>query len=171
MLEMLKVSNTVPLQVLNIVQGTVFGALRLGKEFMSLVLFSSQIAPTTAKKRKSWDPKNMVAAVNAVRRNYMGLNKADKSFNVPRSTLKDYVKKGEHDVEKRVLGNLGRKPVLPPELGRELAKFCLNVEKNSFGLTTKAIRRMAFSLAIRNNSRHPFSEILECAGKKWLANF
>jgi predicted deacetylase len=44
--------------------------------------------PTVTKKRKSWDPKQMVAAVNAVRRKVMGLKKAAMSFNVPRSTLK-----------------------------------------------------------------------------------
>jgi hypothetical protein len=50
----------------------------------------------------------------------VGLKKAAISFNVPRSTLKDYVKKSEHDVEKRVLGNLDRKLVLPPKLENEL---------------------------------------------------
>jgi hypothetical protein len=45
------------------------------------------------------------------------------------------------------------------------------MEKKFFGLTTKYIKRMAFSLAIRNNLCHPFSKISECAGKKWLANF
>jgi hypothetical protein len=76
----------------------------------------------------------MVAAVNAVREKDMGLKNAEISFNVPRSTLKDYAKKGEHDVEKRVLGNLGRKPVLPSELENEFVKFCLNMEKKFFGL-------------------------------------
>jgi hypothetical protein len=143
MLEMLKMPNAAPLHVSNIVQGTVFGALRLGREFMSLVLFSSQMAPTTAKKRKSLNPKHMVAAVNAVRKNDMG--KAAKSFDVQRSALKDYVKKGEHDVEERALGKVGRKPVLPSELERELVKFYLNMEKNFFVLTTRDIKRMAFS--------------------------
>jgi hypothetical protein len=47
------------------------------------------MALTKVKKKKSWD---LVAAVNAVRRNDMGLNKAAMSFNVKRSALKDYAK-------------------------------------------------------------------------------
>jgi hypothetical protein len=52
------------------------------------------MALTKAKKkeRKSWDPKHLVAAVNAVRRNDIGLNKAAMPFNVKRSALKDYAK-------------------------------------------------------------------------------
>lgn len=74
------------------------------------------MVPKTAKKRKSSNPTYKVAAVDAERRKDMGLQKAAISFNIPRSTLKDYVMKGEHDVKKRVLENLGRKLVLPPEL-------------------------------------------------------
>jgi hypothetical protein len=74
------------------------------------------MAPATAKKRKFWDHKHTVVAVNAVRRKEMGLKKAAKLFNIPRSTLKDCVKKDEHNVEEMMVGNLGRKPVLPPEL-------------------------------------------------------
>jgi hypothetical protein len=127
------------------------------------------MAPTMAKKRKSWDPKHMVAAVNAVRRNDMGLKKAAKSFNDPRSTLEDYVKKGEHDVEKKVVGNTGRKPVLLPELERELAKFCLNMEKNFFGLTTKDIKRMAISWpsgTIYAILSHKYQNVLERSGSQ-----
>jgi hypothetical protein len=58
----------------------------------------------------------MIAAFIAARRKYMRLNNAEISFNVPRSVFKDCVKIGEHDVEKIVLGNLGRKPALLPEL-------------------------------------------------------
>jgi hypothetical protein len=122
------------LQVLNIVQGTVFGALRLRTDFTCRFVFITGGANSGKKNKKSWDPKQMVAAVNAVRKKDMGLKKAAIPFSFPRSTLKDYVKKGEHDVEKRVLGNLGRKPVLSPELENEFVKLCLNMENKFFGL-------------------------------------
>lgn len=51
------------------------------------------------------------------------LKKAAKSFNVPRSTVKDNVKKSERGNKNRVLGSLGRKPVLPHELENELSSF------------------------------------------------
>jgi hypothetical protein len=47
----------------------------------------------------------------------MGLLKASKSFNVPRSTIKDYVKStGRNTVEALI----GRKPVLPTEAEEEV---------------------------------------------------
>jgi hypothetical protein len=62
-------------------QYTVFGALTLSREFMCLLVLS-QMVPTATKKR-SWDPKHMIAAINAVRIKDMGLKKAVMSFNVP----------------------------------------------------------------------------------------
>jgi hypothetical protein len=75
MLEMQKVPNTVSLQVLNIAQGTVFGALRLRRDFMCRFVFITDGA-NRSQQRKSWDPKQMVAAVNAVREKDMGLKNA-----------------------------------------------------------------------------------------------
>jgi hypothetical protein len=69
------------LQVKDEMQYTVFGALTLCSEFMCLLVLSHMV-PTTAKKR-SWDPKHMIAATNVVRRKDMGLRKAVMSFNVP----------------------------------------------------------------------------------------
>jgi hypothetical protein len=66
---------------------------------------------------------------------------------------------------------MGRKPALPAQIENELVNYCLLMERNVFGLTTKDIKRMAFQLAIRNNLRHPFSTQEGKAGKKWLRNF
>nr|CAD7400373.1 unnamed protein product [Timema poppensis] len=56
------------------------------------------------KKRKIWDSGNMCAAVASVRKKEMGLKKASKSYNVPRPTLKGYVKSKEESIEKIVKG-------------------------------------------------------------------
>jgi hypothetical protein len=44
-------------------------------------------------------------------------------------------------------------------------------KKNIFGLTKKYVKRMAFQLAVKNHSRHPFFAEEGKAGKKWLRHF
>lgn len=99
----------------------------------------------------------MREAVLAVKRKEMGLLKASKTFNVPRSTIKDYVKKTEEELEKLLEVPLGRKPVLPSEIEDELVEYCLQMEVSFYGLTARDVKRMAFHLAMRNNIPHPFS--------------
>ena len=121
--------------------------------------------------RKSWDKIKMIEAVIAVKNKEMGLLKASKIFQVPRSTLKDYVKKPEDELQKLLDVPLGRRPVLPPDVEDQLVEYCLQMDKTYYGLTTKDVKRMAFQLAIRNNLRHPFSENTKSAGRKWLRLF
>lgn len=122
-------------------------------------------------KRKLWDAGAMTKAVEAVRANEMGYKKAAKLFKVPRATLKDYVKNSEKSVETLVSGRMGRKPVLPTELEEELVKYCLQMEKNYYGVTASDLKRMAYQLANRNNIPHPFSLAKKKAGKKWMKLF
>ncbi|CAG9562347.1 unnamed protein product [Danaus chrysippus] len=109
-------------------------------------------------KRRLWDPEAMKQAIEAVRTKKMGYKKAVKLFNVPRATLKDYVKKSDKPIEDIVSGKMGRKPVLSPALEEELVNYCLQMENNYYGLTASDLKRMAFQLAIRNNIPHPFSQ-------------
>ncbi|CAH2092167.1 unnamed protein product [Euphydryas editha] len=122
-------------------------------------------------KRKLWDPEAMKKAVEAVRTKEMGYKKAVKLFNVPRATLKDYVKKSDKPIEDIVSAKMGRKPILPVELEEELVGYCLQMEKNYYGVTASDLKRMAFQLAIRNNIPHPFSLTKKKAGKKWMKLF
>lgn len=116
-------------------------------------------------KRKLWDPEAMKRAVEAVRTKEMGYKKAVQLFNVPRATLKDYVKNSEKSVEDVVYSKMGRKPVLPVELEEELANYCMQMDKNYYGVTAADLKRMAFQLVLRNNIPHPFSLPKKKAGK------
>jgi hypothetical protein len=60
----------------------------------------------------------------------------------------------------------GRKPVLPTEIEEELVRYCLVIEHKYYGLCAKDVKRMAYSLAIRNGARYPFSREKEKAGRK-----
>jgi hypothetical protein len=42
--------------------------------------------------RKTWDKEAMLKATEAVKKEEMGTLKASQNFNVPRSTLRDYLK-------------------------------------------------------------------------------
>jgi hypothetical protein len=123
------------------------------------------------RKRKAWDKESMVRAVKAVRDKEMGLLKASKMFNVPRETLKDYVKSRGKEVEHLVTMRMGRKPVLPAQIENKLVNYCLLMEMNFFGLTTNDIKRMAFQTAITNSLPQPFSTEKAKAGNKWLQTF
>lgn len=121
--------------------------------------------------RKQWDKVKMKSAVIAVKNKEMGLLKASKTYGVPRSTLKDYVKKPLEDIQKLLDVPLGRKPILPVELEDELVEYCMNMECSYYGLTARDLKRMAFQLAIRNNIANPFSKDKKSAGRKWLRLF
>jgi hypothetical protein len=62
----------------------------------------------------------MKRAVEAVLNKEMVLLKASKTFNVPRSTIKDYVKSnGRNTVEALI----GRKPVLLTDVEEEMVRY------------------------------------------------
>lgn len=113
----------------------------------------------------------MVSAVNAVRNGKMGYKLAATQFGVPRRTLHRYVNMKESDPEELVGTSLGRKPALGSELESELVRHCIDVDSHSSGLRGSDIKRMAYQLALRNGTQHPFSMKTGLAGKKWLSDF
>ena len=58
---------------------------------------------------KSWDTENMIKSIKAVRNKEMGYLAAAKKYNVPRSTLCDYVR-SNWDPFQATQSKLGRKP-------------------------------------------------------------
>ncbi|KAJ8932518.1 hypothetical protein NQ314_014610 [Rhamnusium bicolor] len=121
------------------------------------------------KKRKQWNSDDMQRAIVAVRQQEMGTLKASKTFDVLRSTLQRSAKKVELDPEEAATIKLGRKTVLDDEVEEELVRYILLMEAKFYGLTRKDLRRMGYTLAQRNNIKHPF--ICGAAGKVWLRLF
>lgn len=116
---------------------------------------------------KKWNPENMKNAIEAIKSNQMGYLKASKIFNVPKSTLELYVKRGQ-PLEKQCTLQIRRKPVLTPEIEEDLVQYCLEMDKRYYGLGLTDIRRLAYQLAIRNNLPNPFSKRDGNAGKNDL---
>lgn len=127
--------------------------------------------PNAERKRKKWDAESMKKAVTAVREKKMGFLKASKSFNVPKSTLEDYVKNKEKDVEELCKIPLGRRCVLGAELEEELVLYCQRMEERFFGVTERDLKQLAFQLAVKYNIEHPFPLAKSAAGEKWIRNF
>jgi hypothetical protein len=112
----------------------------------------------------------MIKAIKAVRNKEIGYLAAAKKYNVPRSTLCDYVR-SHWDPFQATQSKLGRKPIIPPALEEKLVEYLLLIERKYFGCTREDVRRLAFQLAVRNKIPNPFSTAKEATGKDWFNRF
>jgi hypothetical protein len=77
----------------------------------------------------------MKAAIEAMRNKKMERYKAFRAFNVPQTTLQCYVKDRQRNSREEIKTKLrGRKQVLPREAKKDLAEYCLLLERKFFGL-------------------------------------
>ena len=128
-----------------------------------------KLKPVPQGKRKRWDEENMAKAVSAIREKKMKLMEAARHFEVPKSTLFRLSLQTDVTAKEAASKKLGRKPILPSDLEKELVRFLLIMEKKFYGLTRNDVRRMAFQLAERNKIPHPFSNTM--AGRAWFDHF
>lgn len=122
--------------------------------------------------RKNWCKGDMEVAVRSVLEKKMGLKKAVKQFNVPRSTLQRMVRKCQNnnvDPSEAVKSKLGRSSVLGEKIEAELVEYILKMEGVYYGLTNRDLCKMAYALVVRNGIDHPFQN--ETAGRSWLDAF
>lgn len=104
----------------------------------------------------------MLKAVKAVPDRKMGWKKTVKTYRVPRSTLKRYVRDRAKTTEE-----VGRKPILRVLLEKELVSDLLVLESSFFDFTTRDMRRMIYQLALHNNLSHLFNMMKETSGRFW----
>lgn len=128
------------------------------------------MAKKTKKSHGQWFSTNMEKAIHAIRTKKMGWKKAAKIYNLPKTTLMrlSYEKYGNPKDASQT--KRGRPTVLTQDLEKELAQYCLAMEKNFFGLTRGDLCRMDYQIAERNEIPHPFKKH-NMAGKKWLLLF
>ncbi|XP_023238520.1 uncharacterized protein LOC111637281 isoform X2 [Centruroides sculpturatus] len=120
-------------------------------------------------KRQTWSQEKMAEAVSMVREKKMGLKKAAKFYEVPKTTLRTLSLQADIRPEQFVKKTLGRKPILPEDIEKQLVEYILSMESIFYGLTRMDLRRMAFQLAVRNKIPNQFKEGL--AGRSWLDHF
>lgn len=119
--------------------------------------------------RGQWALTSMAAAVRDVLMVGTSKKAAAKLHGVPRGTLQRHVRKAEKGlgVEKR----LGRQCILSSEQEDELASKLIDMEARLYGLTTEDVRKLVFQFCEVNSIKHPFSQVKQMAGKKWLRAF
>lgn len=122
-----------------------------------------------SRKYSEWSKEDLVLAVNAVRQENIGVNKAAQRYGVPQTTLKRYLKNQKEGpiVTKRS----GRRPVFTEEMEKELVAHILKFEERFFGLTIKNVRKLAFDIAKMYGIPHCFNVENGLAGKKWFYKF
>ena len=79
----------------------------------------------------------------AMRNKEMGSYKASRGFNVPQTTLERYVKDRQRS-SREAIKKVGRKQVLRCEVEKDLAEYCLLMERKFFGLTMADVMRLAY---------------------------
>lgn len=131
-------------------------------------------SPNSLKRRK-WSKENLKAAIQACLSGEMGYLKAQLTFGVPRATLHRFLKLVQNNVDTNIDTilevNLGRKPVFPAGLEKELAAHCLEMERKFFGLTKSDVVQLAFQVAEIRGVSTPFNKDNKVAGRKWFKNF
>lgn len=99
----------------------------------------------------------MLLAINAVMEGRMGYLLSSQTYNVPKSSLEDRVKKikgGKSKDEVFRKCPATEKCVFTDELEGMLVEHVKTMESRLFGLTKTDLRRLAFQLAERNNLNH-----------------
>ncbi|KAI5715791.1 hypothetical protein M8J77_022459 [Diaphorina citri] len=121
------------------------------------------------KNRHSWRKEDMELAIKSIREKEMGLKKAAKSYNVPKTTLRRLSLDPNVSYVNLEVPKLGRKPILTDELEKKLVEYLQIMEAKYYGLTRMDVRRMAYQLAVKNNLSHKF--VSDIAGRSWLDHF
>lgn len=125
--------------------------------------------------RQEWSEVNMAKAIEACLKKEMGYKKAATSFDVPRSTLRDKVKRAQakgYNGTQAAEKQMGRfKTVFTNAQENELISYLLEMETKLFGISFQDLQKLAYQLAERNGVSHNFSRNTQEAGKEWVRGF
>jgi len=125
-------------------------------------------------KRCNWTTESLKNAVAEVRANVFTIRAAARAYNIPRTTLQEYVNSStrqrplSHDHEP---GKLGRYPMLGVEFERELCEYAKKMSDLYYGLTKAQMCKLAYELAWKNGLRHTFNKDKMMAGDDWFHGF
>lgn len=124
--------------------------------------------------RLKWSESDMLMAINSVLEGRMGYLLAATTFNVPKSSLEDRIKKIRNGKSKYAVFRkcpATEKCVFSDELEGMLVEHIKTMESRLFGLTKTDLRRLAFQLAEKNGLNHPFNKETGLAGLDWASGF
>lgn len=110
----------------------------------------------------------MVAAIRSVQILGTSVRRAAEEHGVPRKTLAKYVLQSLEPSSQ----HLGRfEPVFSSQQEQELVDHVLKLERRLYGINCHDMRSLAFQLAEKNGTSHPFNSETGLAGTDWLRCF
>ena len=101
----------------------------------------------------------------------MGILRAAKTFDVPKTTLHRRVANKNKLIHGELKGMGAMKTALPRIIELDLVKYILQMESMLFGLSMDDVRVLAFQLAESNGLQHPFNRTVRKAGWDWVNGF
>jgi len=107
---------------------------------------------------------------SAVKMKVMGVNKAARTYSVPKATLLRHIKQVNVHAPSGDK-SLGRSPDLPRDVENDLVQHILLLEARFYGLTRDSLLRLAYQLAKANGIKTRFNDQQQKAGKEWLPGF
>lgn len=110
------------------------------------------ILVTEKKKRSSWTQGELDAAVTSVQTGELSSYKAAETYNIPRRTLRDYLRSG---LSKRTLGRIS---VFTSEQEKDLSKRIMRFADLGIPMTAKMIRKQAFVFCKVHNIANNFNK-------------
>lgn len=116
----------------------------------------------------------MIKAVNLVINEGYSLRIAAENCNVKYQTLARYVKKKRqtHDDNMRMEPNYANRQIFTEEQESILGEYLSTCSKMAYGLSTAAVRKLAYEYAISNSKTVPTSwQENSAAGVEWLRSF
>ncbi|CAH2088935.1 unnamed protein product [Euphydryas editha] len=118
----------------------------------------------------AWNEESMKLALQALRKQEVGLNEASRIYGVPKATLKRRFddKNVKAKEEKQIVGSTGD---LTPELEEKFVNHILELKRCLYGITPKDVRSLAYKIAEQKGLKHRFNKKKEMAGKKWYYGF
>ncbi len=123
------------------------------------------------------DLKNAIKAVTREDENVISVREASHIYNVSTATLSRHVQKyqkycNQNEAEYEYRSNLDVKRIFSNEEEDALANYIITVADMHYGLSKKAVRKLAFEYAQADGEKIPSNwERDECAGVEWLRYF
>ena len=112
----------------------------------------------------------MKLALDALKNKQMRINKAAKTFGIPKTILLRRIKqKNKHANDSKI--QLGRPIDIPMKPEKQLDEHCLKLESMFNGLTPTNLRKLAYRLASTNSTNTRFNDDKQIAGKEWQRGF
>ena len=119
--------------------------------------------------RQTWSPGDLQNALREIKDKTFTLRAASRAYNIPKSTLSDYLKRRGHAGE--TIQAPGKNPVFSPEIEKEISDYALDLSNIYYGIGKEEICRLAYDVAERNNIDHPFNRQKKTAGNDWFQGF